>query len=270
MSFTIATDYTCPDAPLAWQQVVAALPEQDKTPLVRFLIQVIEQQAQRIAALEVKVVSLEAENRRLKDGSTKKPPASNSKPSELSKPPKSTTEDGKRPGSAKRSKTQDLPIHEEIPVPPKDLPPDSTLVRSDPFVVQDLKVEVHNTRYLLETWRTPSGEERRGEWPAGIRGHFGPGLVGFVMQQHYEAHVPQSRIHEELEDIGIDISAGQINNVLTEKVDDFHEEKEALLPTALQTFTALSVDDSGAPHDGKYGSCLCICNEFFTSFVASQ
>jgi hypothetical protein len=38
----------------------------------------------------------------------------------------------------------------------------------------------------------------------------------------------------------------------------------------LQAFTALCVDDSGAPHQGKYGSCLCICNEFFTSFHSSN
>ena len=41
-------------------------------------------------------------------------------------------------------------------------------------------------------------------------------------------------------------------------------------PTALQVFTAFSVDDSGAPHQGNYGSCLCICNEFFTSFHSSD
>jgi len=258
------------DIPSDWRSVIAAIPEAEKTPLVRLLLQVIEQQSQRIEFLEAKVANLEAEIVRLKGGPVKKPPASNSKPSELSKPPKSATEDGKRPGSAKRSKTKDLPIHSEVAVPPSELPPGSSLVRRDPFVVQDLLVEVHNTRYQIETWRTPNGEEIRGQLPAGIRGHFGAGLVQFVMQQHYAAHVPQSRIYEELEDFGIDISAGQINNILTEKVDDFHAEKDALLPTALQACPVLNVDDSGAPHDGEYGSCLCLCNEFFTSFHSSD
>ena len=258
------------DSLLDWRQIFAAVPEAEKTPLVRLLLQVIEQQAQRIGFLEAKVASLEAEIVRLQGGPAKKPPASNSKPSELSKPAKPATDDGKRPGSAKRSKTEDLPIHSEVAVPPSELPPGSSLVRRDPFVVQDLIVEVHNTRYQIETWRTPNGEEIRGQLPAGIRGHFGAGLVGFVMQQHYAAHVPQSRILEELEDFGMDISAGQINNILTEKVDDFHAEKDALLPAALQACPVLSVDDSGAPHEGKYGSCLCLCNEFFTSYHSSD
>jgi hypothetical protein len=243
----------------AWQQVVSAIRDEDKTPLVRLLLEVIEQQARRIAALEAEVA-------RLKEP---KKPASNSKPSALSKPAAAVSPDGKRPGSEKRSKTKDLPIHKEIPVPPKDLPPGATLWRRDPYVVQDLVVQTHNTRYMLETWRTPTGDLIRGELPTGIRGHFGPGLLAFMLQQHYAAHVPQSRLLEELRDYGVDISAGQVNSILTEHHEAFHAEKDALLPTALQVFTALNVDDSGAPHQGKYGSCLCIGNEFFTPFHSS-
>jgi len=244
----------------AWQQVVANLREEDKTPLVCLLLRVIEEQARRIAALEAEIAELKGPRK----------PASNSKPSALSKPPAVAPADGKRPGSAKRAKTKDLPIHEEIAVPPTELPPDAKLVRRDPYVVQDLIVEVRNTRYLLETWRTSTGELLRGQLPAGIRGHFGPGLLRFVLQQHYAAHVPQCRIVEELRDFGVDISSGQVNNLVTENHQDFHVEKDELLPTALQTFTTLCVDDSGAPHQGKYGSCLCICNEFFTSLHSSD
>jgi hypothetical protein len=260
----------------AWRQVISVIRDEDKTPLVHLLLRVIEeqgqrieQQGQRIEQQAKRIAALEAEIARLQGGPKK--PASNSKPSALSKPTiAAPAPDGKRPGSEKRSKTKDLPIHEEIPVPPKELPPGSTLLRRDPFVVQDLIMQTHNTRYVLETWRTPTGVVIRGELPAGIRGHFGPGLLGFLLQQHYAAHVPQSRLLEELRDYGVDISAGQVNNILTENHEAFHAEKDALLPTALQVFTSLSVDDSGAPHQGRYGSCLCICNEFFTSFHSSD
>lgn len=252
----------------AGRQVVSVIRDEDKTPLVRLLLRVIEEQSQRIEEQSQRIAALEAEIARLKGGPKK--PASNSKPSALSKPAAAAAPAGKRPGSAKRAKTKDLPIHEEIPLPPKELPPGSTLVRRDPFVVQDLIVHTHNTRYLLETWRTATGDVIRGELPAGIRGHFGPGLLAFLLQQHYAAHVPQSRLLEELQDYGVDISAGQVNNILTENHEAFHAEKDALLPTAVHAFTALCVDDSGAPHQGKYGSCLCICNEFFTSFHSSD
>ena len=246
----------------AWQDVVANLRDEDKTPLMCLLLQVIEEQTQRILALEAEITQLK--------GGPKRKPASNDKPSALSKPPVTAPVDAKRPGSEKRSKTKDLPIHEKVPVPPKNLPDGSKLVRSDPFVVQDLIIEIRNTRYLLETWQTPTGELVRGELPAGIQGHFGPGVRTFVLQQHFAAHVPQCRILEELLDFGVNISSGQVNNLVTENHDAFHAEKDALLPTALDVFTALGVDDSGSPHKGKYGSCLCICNEFFTSFHSSD
>lgn len=253
----------------AWREAISAIRDEDKTPLVCLLLGIIEQQAQRIDEQAQRIAALEAEIVRLKGGPKK--PASNSKPSALSKPLVATpAPDGKRPGSEKRSKTKDLPIHEEMVVPPKEVPPGSTLLSRDPFVVQDLVVKTHNTRFLIETWRTPTGEVIRGELPAGIRGHFGPGLLVFVLQQHYAAHVPQCRILEELRDYGVDISAGQVNNIVTEDHEAFHAEKDALLPTALQVFTALGVDDSGAPHQGRYGSCLCIANEFFTSFHSSD
>lgn len=253
----------------AWRRVISTIREEDKTPLVLLLVRVIEEQAQRLEEQAQRIAALEAEIAQLKGGSKK--PASNSKPSALSKPTGAApSPDGKRPGSEKRSKTKDLPIHEEIPVPPKELPPGSKRLHRDPFVVQDLLITTRNTRYWLETWQTPTGAVIRGELPAGIDGHFGPGLLAFLLQQHYAAHVPQSRLLEELRDYGVDISAGQVNRILTENHEAFHAEKDALLPTALHVFTSLSVDDSGAPHQGRYGSCLCICNEFFTSFHSSD
>lgn len=63
---------------------------------------------------------------------------------------------GKRPGSAKRHKTQDLIIHEECPIPPRDVPAGARFKGYRDFVVQDLKIEPHNTRYRLEVWRTPT------------------------------------------------------------------------------------------------------------------
>ena len=149
-------------------------------------------------------------------------------------------------------------------------PPGSTFLHRDSFVVQDLVIEVRNTCYLLETWQLPTGEQVRGQLPAGVRGHFGSGLIGFVLQQHYAAHVSQPRIREALQDFGIDISSGQINNIVTENHAAFHAEKDALLPMGLQVSTYVNVDDSGAPHQGLYGSCLCISNEFFTSFHSSD
>ncbi|WP_161967423.1 hypothetical protein [Fimbriiglobus ruber] len=142
-------------AAASWPEVIAGIRDDDRTPLVLLLLKVIEEYSQRIADLETELTQLTGEITQLKGGPKK--PASNSKPSKLSKPFTPPLPDGKRPGSQKRSKTHDLPIHAEVPVTPKPLPPDAKLLRRDAFVVQDLVIKTHNTRYWLETWQAPTG-----------------------------------------------------------------------------------------------------------------
>src|SRR6185437_9392568 len=91
------------------------IPAEQQTPLVEALLRVIEQ--------------LQDEIRRLKGlpETPKRPPQPSplndpSAPPSASANPKPTAPDGKRPGSAKRSKTQDLVIHQEVPLPLDGLP----------------------------------------------------------------------------------------------------------------------------------------------------
>ncbi len=59
--------------------------------------------------------------------------------------------EGKRAGSSKRSKTQQLTVHETIKVPPQaPIPEHARFKGYRDFVVQDLRIQPHNTRYRLE------------------------------------------------------------------------------------------------------------------------
>jgi Transposase IS66 family len=53
-------------------------------------------------------------------------------------------------------------------------------------------------------------------------------------------------IHEELLELGIDISTGQIDRLLTEGHEQFHQEKDALLPAAREVSSYFQADDTGA------------------------
>jgi hypothetical protein len=46
--------------------------------------------------------------------------------------------------------------------------------------------------------------------------------------------VTQPLLLEQLGEIGVDISAGQLSNILTENNGDFHQEKDAILAAGLE------------------------------------
>jgi hypothetical protein len=65
--------------------------------------------------------------------------------------------------------------------------------------------------------------------PKGITGHWGSTLRSYILYQYHHQHVTQPLLLEQLHNFGIDISSGQLNNMITENLDDFHDEKDMLL-----------------------------------------
>lgn len=237
-------------------------PPEDRTPLVDRLLRAIEE--------------LQAENRQLRDeiGRLKGlPPRPKLRPSTLNEPhpdpSRKKKRRGKRPGSAKRQKTRELIVHETIPVPLEGLPEGARQNGYEDFVVQELKIEAHNICYRRLRYLLPDGTNRTAPLPAHVRGHFGPGLRSYVLYQHHQSHVTQPLIHEELLDFGIDISTGQIDRLLTEGHEQFHEEKDALLPAAREVSRYFQADDTGARHLGKNAYTTVIANGLFASFTTT-
>ena len=178
----------------------------------------------------------------------------------------------KRAGSHKRSKTVELTIHEEKVIRPESpVPPGSRFNGYSAFVVQGLKIEVHNIRYRLEKWLIPDGKLVTATLPAELQGHhFDPTLRAFILQQHHHCQVTQPLLLEELREWGIDISAGQIDAILSADHGAFHREKNAVLVTGLEVSGFITVDDSGARHQGKNGYVTQIGNELFAWFASTS
>jgi hypothetical protein len=195
------------------------------------------------------------------------------RPSALNDKPK-PSKDGKRPGSAKRSKTSQLVIHDTVVVAPEeDIPDGSRFKGFSNFTVAGLRFEAHNVRYRLEVWETPDGRTLRGALPAHVNvggGHWSALLVSYVQYQHHHALAPQNVIQEQLRDIGVDISVGQINRILVENNDGFHDEKESLLGVGLEVSPFIHVDDTGARHNGRNGYCTHIGNAWFAYFLSTE
>lgn len=239
------------------------VPPELRTPFVESLLRVIAQQ-------QLEIDQLRAEVARQK----KLPPRPNIRPSALNAahpdPLHKKRRRGKRPGSAKRKKTVNLIIHETVQVPIEGLPEGTRQNGFEDFVVQELTIKSHNICYRRLRYTLPDGTNKTAPLPAHVRGHFGPELRSHVLYQHHQNHVTQPLIHEELRDIGIDISTGQIDRLLTEGHEQFHAEKEALLPAAREVSSYFQADDTGARHQGKNAYTTVIANPFFASFSTTQ
>ena len=229
----------------------------EQTPLVLTLAEIIRRQDGEIKSLRDEIHKLK--------GSTQRPKI---EPSRLLKPPprKSDKSGDKRPGSAKRNKTDALPIHRDVPLVLEGLPEGTQIEGYRDFVVQNLKIEAHNTRYRRTVYRLPDGGLRVAELPADVAGHFGVELKQFILYQAHQTHVSQVRLLEQLHEYGIDISAGQLNAILLDGHDAFHAEKDALLPTAREVSGVLHTDDTSARHCGQNAVCTHFGNQYFASF----
>lgn len=242
------------------------IPESERTPTVIALLEICTQQQEQIHLLKEQVQGLKDEVARLK----RHKPKPKIKPSALEKKRVGGRKGGgdKRPGSAKRRKN--LEIHETVKVPPENVPEGSRFKGYEDFTVQDIILKPHNTVYRLEYWVTLDGQRLVGKLPeeAGD-GHFGTTLVSFILYQHYHADVTQPLIWEQLVDLGVNISTGQVNRIITEGKEVFHKEKADILRVGLEVSRYVHVDDTGARHRGKNGYATHVGNELFAFFEST-
>lgn len=66
------------------------------------------------------------------------------------------------------------------------------------------------------------------------------------------------------------ISAGQLNRLITEGHESFHAEKAEILRVGLAVSSYLNVDDTAARHQGQNGYCTHIGTELFAWFSSTE
>jgi hypothetical protein len=241
------------------------IPAAEQTPLVQHLLQIIMQQREEIQALKEEI-------QRLK-GLKGKPKI---EPSRLEA---ETNQEENLDGETdlrtskrkKRKKTAQLTIHHEEIIKAEAVPAGSVFKGYQDYVVQDLLIRPDNTRYRLEHWQVVDGSYVIAAVPEAVRGcHYGPSLISYILHQYHHQPVTQPLLLEQLWELGIEISAGQLSRILTEDQEIFHEEKAELLSAGIETARYLQTDDTGARHQGQNGYCTYIGNELFAWFASTQ
>ena len=235
-----------------------------KNPVWGKLLALFEEQNREIEKLK-------AEVKRLK-GHPGKPVI---KPSILEKPRKGNaatdSETDKDKSNRKDSKKPDLKIDREEKIKAKDVPPGAVFKGYKKVIIQDIDIKPQNTLYLLETYRTPGGKYIYGQLPVALQcGDFGTKLKSYILYQYHHCHVTQPLLHEQLKEFGINISTGQISQILTGDNGIFYKEQEDILATALQEAPYIQCDDTGSRHQGKNGYCTFIGNNIFSYFKSTE
>jgi transposase IS66 family protein len=220
-----------------------------------------------VAQLLARVAALEEENRQLRE--------ENARLKALPKRPKlapggmdraSGPDRARRRGRKGRGGRRTPPVTEErtLTVAP---PPGSRRKGYEPYTVQDLVLAPRVIRYRRERWVTPDGREVVAPLPPEVAGHFGPGIVRFVLMQHVQGQVTTERLLAQLRALGIRIAKGQVIALLTAHKDGFHAEKDAILEAGLATARWVTVDDTGARHAGREETTTHVGDDRFAWFA---
>ena len=253
------------------------IPKADKRilehPYVGHLHDVVGRLVEELSAQKEKIGELEAELRRLKK-LPKKPKIEASKLDEepAGEEKQSSEEKKKRPGSDKRKKKKDLPIDEYREVKVEGIGPGWRFLYYQDYVVQSIMVRRNNICYRREVYLNPEGERVVAKLPWGVEGHdFGEELRRYVIHLYNECHVTQPLIYQHLKTLGVDISTGQVNNILNEDpiIELFCEEMEEVFMAGIGASEEVRADDTSAPHQGRKEFCTCINTDLFTYFKST-
>src|SRR5829696_1402311 len=226
------------------------------------LKRLVEELLGRVTELERTVAAQREEIARLK-GLKGRPTIKPGKPSGMD-PHTSPPGSGRKPGR-RGPKATSLTIHEER-VMHAAAPAGSRFKGYEDFLVQDLVVRSHGIRIRRERWLTPDGRTIVAPLPDGIIGHFGPDLHRYVLALYHQGQLTIPRLVEHLTLLGVLISKRQVVRLLSDASGLFRDEAMAVLRAGLRSARWISVDDTGARHQGRNGTCTQIGNDHFTWF----
>src|ERR1700678_4392433 len=200
----------------------------------------------------------------------KLPPRPPQKPSGMEKatdPPDAATGEAKNERSTRRRGSNlDKREIDQTVIMPVAAPAGSRRKGYEQIVVQDLVLTPSVTLYRRERWETPDGQTLIAPLDPGIVGGYGPHLHRLVLMLHFQGQMTCERILALLNGAGVVISKRQVVRLLAAKLETFRTEDEEVLTAGLSGSRFVTVDDTGARHQGKSGFTTHIGSDRFAVF----
>lgn len=155
---------------------------------------------------------------------------------------------------------------QEVLIKVTDVPDGARFKGYQEFKVQELSLIAKEIIYKLEVWQCENGEVLRAKIPEELGGgHFGP-ILKSVATNLYAQGLTQPALHDFLRGLGIDISTGQINNILLSEAAGFSSVSEEILKAGLEAASYIRTDDTGEKHQYKGAYCTHIGGKHFAYF----
>jgi hypothetical protein len=252
---------------LPWMQSLVAL-LQEQTQRIQEQTRLIQEQAEEIAALKKTVQEQKDEINRLKN-MPKRPkfrPGGGDPKSRSGKPGSDREKYGPNSGNDMSPNK----VRQEITVEVSNVPEGSRFKGYQEYSVQEFELIPKDIIYKLEVWQAPDGTVIRAMLPQEVQGsHFGHQLRSLV-HNLYALGMTEPALFEFLRSSGIELSEGQVHNILMSESAAYSGASEAILAAGIEEAPYIRADDTGAKHQHKNSYCTHIGGKHFAYYKTTS
>ena len=245
-----------------------AIHEENARELIERLLNMVEQLSGDLRDARAETQRYRDEINRLK-GEQGKPKIKGNKPKPPTSDHSSEQERHKRKRHMKSSKKAEIHIDREevLDVDRAELPADAEPKGSEDVVVQDLIIHTDNVCFHKQKYYSASAKKTYlAELPKGYEGQFGPGIKTLIVTMYFGMGTSEPKIREFFENMGVQISKGEVSNLLIKDQDGFHAESDAVYAAGLRSCPHQQTDDTLTRLNGQNQHCHVVCNPAYTSY----
>lgn len=247
---------------------LSRIQDENARELVARLLNLVEKLSADLRDAQIEIQGLRDEVNRLK-GEQGKPKIKGNTP----KPPPthhSSEKERRKPRQRhKSSKKAEIQINREqvVAVDPAMLPQDAEFKGHEDVVVQDILLRTDNILFHKQKYYAPSTRRTYlAQLPRGYEGQFGPGIKALTLAFYFGMGTSEPKILEFYENVGVQISKGELSNLLIKDQASFHAEKEAVYEAGLHSSPWQQTDDTLTRVDGQNQHCHVVCNPVYTAY----
>lgn len=159
----------------------------------------------------------------------------------------------------------------ELDVDPECLPADAEFKGHEEVTVQDLSIHTDNVLFRKRKYYSASeGKTYLAELPPGYEGEFGPSIKSLAIVMHFGMQTTEPKILDFFGHFGIQISSGQLSNILIKKKETFHAEKDAIYEAGLHSSPWQHIDETSARVNGQNQHCHVVCNPLYSAYFTTE